>query len=66
MLSSLKELYKLLTRNELLKCVVLTARPQHSAIQKVDSTIHQITFYPLDSAIDFLNTFPLDNDLFGG
>ena len=35
-------------------------------VQKVDNAIHRINHYPLDSAIDFHNTYPLNSDLFGG
>ena len=35
-------------------------------VQKVDSTIHQISLYPLESAMGFPNIYPLDNDLYGG
>ena len=34
--------------------------------QKVDSTIHCINLYPLDSTIGFPNTYPVDSDLSGG
>ena len=35
-------------------------------VQKVDSAIHWINHYPLDSAICFPNTFPWDSDLSDG
>ena len=35
-------------------------------IQKVDNTIYWISFYPVDSAIGFPTTYPLDSDLSGG
>ena len=35
-------------------------------VQKVDSAIHRINLYSLDSAIGFPNTYPLDGDLSGG
>ena len=35
-------------------------------VQKVDSAIHRINDYPLDSATDFPNTYLLDSDLSGG
>ena len=38
---------------------------QAPVIQKVDNAIHRIV-YPLDSAIAFPNTYPLDSDLSGG
>ena len=35
-------------------------------VQMVDNTIHHINYYPLDSAIGFPNTHPLDSDLSSG
>ena len=35
-------------------------------VQKVDSAIHRINHYPLDSAIGFPNTYPMERDLSGG
>ena len=35
-------------------------------VQKVDSAIHWISYYPMDSAIGFRTTYPLDSDLSGG
>ena len=35
-------------------------------VQTLDSAIHRINHYPLDSEIGFSNTFPLDRDLSGG
>jgi len=35
-------------------------------VQKVDSAIHRINFYPVDSEIWFRNSCPLDSDLSGG
>ena len=35
-------------------------------VQKVDSAIHWINYYPVDSAISFHITYPLDSDLSGG
>ena len=32
-------------------------------VQKMDSAIHWITYYPKDRAIGFRNTYPLDSDL---
>ena len=34
--------------------------------QKVDSAIHWINLYPMDNAINFYITYPLDSDLSGG
>ena len=40
---------------------------QAPIVQTLDSAIHRITnHYPLDSAIGFSNTYPLDSDLSGG
>ena len=41
---------------------------QAPVVQKVDSAIHWINLYPVDSAIfiGFPNTYPLDSDLSGG
>ena len=40
---------------------------QDPVVQKVDSTIHWIKYlYPLDSAIGFPNTYPVNSDLSGG
>jgi len=36
------------------------------AVQKLDSAIHRINLYPVDNAIGFPNTYPLDSDLSGG
>ena len=35
-------------------------------VQTLDSAIHQIKIYPVDDAIVFANTYPLDSDLSGG
>ena len=35
-------------------------------VQTLDSAIHRIKIYPVDNAIDFPNTYPLDSDLSGG
>ena len=34
--------------------------------QKMNSAIHRINHYPLDSAIGFPNTYPRDSDLSDG
>ena len=39
---------------------------QAPVVRKVDSVIHWISYYQLDSAIGYRNTYPLDSDLFGG
>ena len=35
---------------------------QASVVQRLDSAIHQINLYLVDSAISFPNTYPLDSD----
>ena len=35
-------------------------------VQMLDSTIHRIKIYPVNDAIGFPNTYPLDSDLSGG
>jgi len=35
-------------------------------VQKLDSAIHRINHYPVDNAIGFPITYPLDSDLSGG
>ena len=35
-------------------------------VQTLDCTIHGIKIYPVESAIGFPNTYPLDSDLSGG
>ena len=39
---------------------------QALVVQTSDSTIHRINHYPVDSVIDFRNTYPLDSDLSAG
>ena len=39
---------------------------QAPVVQTLDSTIHRIKVYPMDNAIGFPNTYPLDSDLSGG
>ena len=42
--------------------------PTHlaSVVLRLDSALHQINLYPVDSAITFPHTYPLDSDLSGG
>ena len=35
-------------------------------VQKLDSAIHRINHYPVEYAIGFPNTYPLDSDLSAG
>ena len=37
-----------------------------AVVQTLDSAIHRIKIYPMDSAIGFPNTYPLGSDLSGG
>ena len=39
---------------------------QAPVVQKLDSAIHRINHYPVENAIGFPNTYPLDSDLSGG
>ena len=39
---------------------------QAAVVQTLDSAIHRIKIYPVDSAIGFPNTYPLNSDLSGG
>ena len=39
---------------------------QGPVFQTLDSAIDRIKIYPVDSAIGFPNTYPLDSDLSGG
>ena len=39
---------------------------QAPVVQKVNSTIHRINHYPLDSKIGFPNSYPMDSDLSDG
>ena len=37
-----------------------------AVVQTLDSAIHRIKIYPMDSTVGFPNTYPLDSDLSGG
>ena len=39
---------------------------QAPVVQTLDSAIHRIKIYPVDNAIGFPNTYPLDSDLSAG
>ena len=39
---------------------------QASVVQRLDSAIHRINHYPVDSAISFHNTYQLESDLSSG
>ena len=44
----------------------LSLSTQAPVVQKLDSAIHRINHYPVDNAIGFPITYPLDRDLSGG
>ena len=44
----------------------LVTNCQAPVVQTLDSTAHRINHYPVDSVIDFRNTYPLDSDLSSG
>ena len=35
-------------------------------VQKVDNATHRINHYPADTMVCFVNTYPLDSNLYGG
>ena len=39
---------------------------QAPVVQTLDSAIHRIKVYPVDNAIGFPSTYPLDSDLSSG
>ena len=39
---------------------------QALVVQRLDNAIHQTNYYPVDSVVCFVNTYPLDGDLSGG
>ena len=46
--------------------VTFKINPQAPVVRKVDSDIHWINHYTVDSVACFVNTYPLDSDLSGG
>ena len=51
------------------KSVVLVSTSREDlapVVQTLDSAIHRIKMYPVDNAIGFPNTYPVDSDLSGG
>ena len=44
----------------------MSLKGQAPVVQKVDNAIHRINHYPLDIAIGFAITYPVDSDLSGG
>ena len=47
-------------------CSYNISRGLAPVVQKVDNAIHRINHYPLDIAIGFAITYPVDSDLSGG
>ena len=47
-------------------CSYNISRGLAPVVQKVDNAIHRINHYPLDIAIGFVITYPVDSDLSGG
>ena len=45
---------------------VFPSRLQAPVVQTLDSAIHWINHYPLDNSIGFASVYPLDSDLSGG
>ena len=60
--NSYKSLWSLLVSKSRMKITILQAL----VVQRLDSAIHQINLYPVDSASGFPNTYLLDSDLSGG
>ena len=60
--NSYKSLWSLLVSKSRMKIIILQAL----VVQRLDSAIHQINLYPVDSASGFPNTYLLDSDLSGG
>ena len=53
---------------KLTKRILAKRQPKLQApvVQRVDSAIQWINYYPLDNAINFDSTYPLDSDLSNG
>ena len=58
----------LLTQNRYVNTVISVTswNDQAPVVQTLDSAIHRIKIYPVDNAIVFPNTYPLDSDLSAG
>ena len=63
---SLKEKKKKASRKPPFKILHGYESLQAPVVQNVDNAIHRINLYPVDRAIGFHNTYPLDSDLSGG
>ena len=61
----LRPFYSSLTNDRLYEAITM-AKLQAPVVQTLDSAIHQIKVYPVDNAIGFPNTYPLDSDLSSG
>ena len=59
-----------MVENYVISCYNHPARGDYKVlapvVQRLDSAIHWINLYPVDKAIGFPNTNPLDSDLSGG
>lgn len=44
------------------KCFI----PSASVVRKLDDAVNRVNLSPVDSAIGFPNTYPMDNDFSGG
>jgi len=60
------KLHYLVYLRDYLSKVDLQLHVQTPVVQKLDSAIHRINPYPVDNAIGFPNTYPLDSDLSSG
>ena len=47
-------------------CKDVRINQQAPVVQRLDNTIRRINRYPADNVVCFVNTYPLDSDLFGG
>ena len=52
-----------LSSNYGLSTAIFILKHLHAVVQTLDSAIHRIKIYPMDSAIGFPNTYPLVSDL---
>ena len=59
---------KIYIKNERFDCCYsnITCQQQAPAVRRVDNAIHQINLYLIDSAVCFVDTYPLDSDLSSG
>ena len=59
------QLSKFTTCKQEIKAMVMFGY-QAPVVHKVDYAIHRINYYPADSVVCFVNTYPLDSNLSGG